>query len=123
MGISKAYAHQIVGAYREQYGLHLSCGILFNHEKSAPSARFCVAEDRPRRGGGFAGPLPKRGNWTNAASLFCPTAKLYLGDIHVRRDFGFAGDVVEAMHLITQADVPSDFAVGTGHAHSIAEFC
>jgi GDPmannose 4,6-dehydratase len=41
----------------------------------------------------------------------------------VRRDFGFAGDVVEAMHLIAQNDVPSDFVVGTGHAHSIAEFC
>src|SRR6202022_2421223 len=49
--------------------------------------------------------------------------KLYLGDINVRRDFGFAGDVVEAMRLIMQSDTPSDFVVGTGHAHSIAEFC
>lgn len=49
--------------------------------------------------------------------------KLYLGDINVRRDFGFAGDFVEAMRLIIQSDTPSDFVVGTGHAHSIAEFC
>jgi len=41
----------------------------------------------------------------------------------VQRDFGFAGDFVEAMHLIVQSDTPSDFVVGTGHAHSIAEFC
>ena len=49
--------------------------------------------------------------------------KLFLGDISIRRDFGFAGDFVEAMHLIVQNDEPSDYAVGTGHAHSIAEFC
>jgi GDPmannose 4,6-dehydratase len=121
-GISKAYAHQIVGAYRQQYGLHLSCGILFNHES-------------PRRPLNFVS--QKIAHAAAAASLGISTTeeldergrpllldgKLYLGDISVRRDFGFAGDVVEAMHLIVQSDQPSDYAVGTGQAHSIAEFC
>src|SRR5258705_13594052 len=49
--------------------------------------------------------------------------KLYLGDINVRRDFGFACDCVNAMHLIVQNETPSDFVVGTGQSHSIAEFC
>ena len=56
------------------------------------------------------------------ASRFWP-ASFYLGDINVRRDFGFAGDFVEAMRLIIQNDTPSDFVVGSGHARSIAEFC
>jgi GDPmannose 4,6-dehydratase len=121
-GISKAYAHQIIGAYRQQYGLHLSCGILFNHES-------------PRRPLGFVS--QKIAHAAAAASLgmietqeldergrpILYEGKLSLGDINVRRDFAFAGDVVEAMHLIIQSDVPSDYVVGTGHANSIAEFC
>lgn len=121
-GISKAYAHQIVAAYRQQYGLHLSCGILFNHES-------------PRRPLGFVS--QKIAHAAAAASLgltetleldergkpILLDGKLYLGDINVRRDFGFAGDFVDAMHLIVQSNAATDFVVGTGQAHSIAEFC
>jgi GDPmannose 4,6-dehydratase len=121
-GISKAYAHQIVGAYREQYGLHLSCGILFNHESPRRPLGF-VSQKIAHAAAAASLGLTETRELDERGKPILSNGKLYLGDIHVRRDFGFAGDVVEAMHLITQADVPSDFAVGTGHAHSIAEFC
>lgn len=121
-GISKAYAHQIVSAYRQQYGLHLSCGILFNHESprrplSFVSQKIAHAAAAAALGMVETRELDERGK----PILF--GGKLFLGDISVRRDFGFAGDFVEAMHLIVQHDEPADYAVGTGQSHSIAEFC
>jgi GDPmannose 4,6-dehydratase len=121
-GISKAYAHQIVGAYRAQYGLHLSCGILFNHESPRRPLGF-VSQKIAHAAAAASLGLTETRELDERGKPILSNSKLYLGDIHVRRDFGFAGDVVEAMHLITQSDVPSDFVVGTGHAHSIAEFC
>jgi GDPmannose 4,6-dehydratase len=121
-GISKAYAHQIVGAYRQQYGLHLSCGILFNHESPRRPLGF-VSQKIAHAAAAASLGLTETRELDERGKPILSNGKLYLGDIHVRRDFGFAGDVVEAMHLITLSDVPSDFVVGTGHAHSIAEFC
>ena len=120
--ISKAYAHQIVGAYREQYGLHLSCGILFNHESprrplSYVSQKIAHAAAAASLGLTQTRELDERGR------PILMDGKLSLGDISIRRDFGFAGDFVEVMHLILQADAGSDYVVGTEHAHSIAEFC
>jgi hypothetical protein len=74
-GISKAYAHQIVSAYRQQYGLHLSCGILFNHESPRRPLGFVsqkIAHAAAAAAGG--GASLKRGNWTNAAGPFCQAA-------------------------------------------------
>lgn len=121
-GISKAYAHQIVGAYRQQYGLHLSCGILFNHESprrplNFVSQKIAHAAAAASLGLGTTRELDERGR------PILSDGKLYLGDITIRRDFGFAGDFVDAMHLVVSNDTPSDYAIGTGHAHSIAEFC
>lgn len=121
-GISKAYAHQIVGAYRQQYGLHLSCGILFNHESPRRPLNFVSQKIAHAAAAASLGlkdtrELDERGQ----PILF--GGKLYLGDIGIRRDFGYAGDFVEAMYLIVQHPTPSDYTVGTGHAHSIAEFC
>jgi GDPmannose 4,6-dehydratase len=121
-GISKAYAHQIVGAYRQQYGLHLSCGILFNHESPRRPLGF-VSQKIAHAAAAASLGLTETRELDERGKPILSDGKLYLGDIRVRRDFGFAGDVVEAMHLIIQNDVPSDFVVGTGHAHSIAEFC
>ena len=121
-GISKAYAHQIVGAYREQFGLHLSCGILFNHESPRRPLNFVSQKIAHAAAAAIIG----RTETLELDELGKPilsNGKLHLGDVMVRRDFGFAGDFVEAMHLIVQDDVPSDYVVGTGHAHSIAEFC
>jgi GDPmannose 4,6-dehydratase len=121
-GLSKTYAHQIIGTYRQQYGLHLSCGILFNHESprrplSFVSQKIAHAAAAASLGLTETQELDERGN-----PILC-NGKLHLGDINVRRDFGFAGDFVEAMHLIVQNDKPSDYVVGTGKAHSVAEFC
>jgi len=66
---------------------------------------------------------PFRDEYGAGSSPILFEGKLNLGDINVRRDFGFVGDFVEAVHLILQNDVPSDYVIGTGPAHSIAQFC
>src|SRR5258708_37203375 len=121
-GISKTYAHQTVAAYRQQYGLHLSCGILVNHESPRRPLGFVSQKIAHAAAAASLGLTETRELDERGRPILC-NGKLYLGDINVRRDFGFAGDSVEAMHLIVQNDVPSDFVVGTGHARSIAEFC
>ncbi|MBI5132483.1 MAG: GDP-mannose 4,6-dehydratase [Rhodopseudomonas palustris] len=121
-GISKAYAHQIVGAYRQQYGLHLSCGILFNHESPRRPLNF-VSQKIAHAAAAVALGLTETRELDERGLPILAQGKLSLGDISVRRDFGFAGDVVEAMHLIVRHDRPADYAVGTGEAHSIADFC
>jgi GDPmannose 4,6-dehydratase len=121
-GISKAYAHQIVSAYRQQYDLHLSCGILFNHESPRRPLNFVSQKIAHAAAAATLGFTETR-ELDERGKPILLDGKLYLGNIDVHRDFGFAGDFVEAMHLIVQSDTPSDYAVGTGHAHSIAEFC
>src|ERR1700682_1532456 len=121
-GISKAYAHQTIGAYRHQYGLHLSCGIMFNHESPRRPLNF-VSQKIAHAAAAASLGLTETRELDERGRPILSDSKLYLGDLNVRRDFGFAGDVVEAMRLIMQSDTPSDFVVGTGHAHSIAEFC
>src|SRR4051812_30526485 len=121
-GISKAYAHQIVGAYRQQYGLHLSCGILFNHESPRRPLGY-VSQKIAHAAAAASLGLTETKELDERGRPILSGGKLYLGDINVQRDFGFAGDVVEAMHLIVQSEAPADYVVGTGHAHSIAEFC
>jgi GDPmannose 4,6-dehydratase len=121
-GISKAYAHQIISAYREQYGLHLSCGILFNHESPRRPLGF-VSQKIAHAAAAASLGLTETRELDERGKPILSDGKLHLGDINVRRDFGFAGDFVGAMRLIVRSDTPSDFVIGTGHAHSIAEFC
>jgi len=111
-----------IGAYRQQYGLHLSCGILFNHESPRRPLNFASQKIAHAAAAASLG-LTETRELDERGRPILSDGKLYLGDINVRRDFGFAGDFVEAMRLIMQSDTPSDFVVGTGHAHSIAEFC
>jgi GDPmannose 4,6-dehydratase len=121
-GISKAYAHQVVGAYRQQYGLHLSCGILFNHESPRRPLNF-VSQKIAHAAAAASLGLTETQELDERGKPILSDGKLSLGNVDIRRDFGFAGDFVEAMHLIVSNDDPSDFVVGTGHAHSIADFC
>jgi GDPmannose 4,6-dehydratase len=102
----KALAHYITVNYRESYGLHASCGILFNHES-------------PRRGESFVTRKITRGLTRIKLGL---QEKLFLGNLDARRDWGYAADYVEAMWLMLQQDTPDDYVVATGETHSVREF-
>ena len=104
---AKLYAFSLVGAYRRAYGLHASCGILFNHES-------------PFRGESFVTRKIVRA----AAEIAAGSAtELVLGNLEARRDWGYAGDYVQAMYLIVQADTSDDYVIATGESHSVREFC
>ena len=103
---AKVFAHQATINYRESYGLHASCGILFNHES-------------PRRGETF---VTRKITRAVAQIHMGLQEKLYLGNLEARRDWGFAGDYVRAMWTMLQQDVPGDYVIGTGESHSVREF-
>jgi GDPmannose 4,6-dehydratase len=103
---AKAYAFYITQNYREAYDLFATNGILFNHES-------------PRRGETFVTRKITRAATRIKLGL---QDKLYLGNLEAKRDWGFAGDYVEAMWLMLQADRPDDFVIATGETHSVREF-
>ena len=105
--VAKVYAHWITVNYREAYGMHNSCGILFNHES-------------PRRGETFVTRKITRAVGRIKMGL---QKKLYLGNLDAKRDWGFAGDYVEAMWLMLQQDKADDYVVATGETHAVREFC
>jgi len=106
-GVAKVYGHWITINYRESYNLFACSGILFNHGS-------------PRRGLEFVERKVAHG----AARIKMGLAKeLRLGNLDSRRDWGFAGDYVQAMWLMLQQDQPDDYVVGTGKTHSIRELC
>lgn len=104
-GVAKAYAHFSVGSYRRRYGLFACSGILYNHES-------------PRRPLEFVPRKVAHGVARIAAGL---DDELALGDLDARRDWGYAGDYVEAMWLMLQQDEPDDYVVATGESHSVRE--
>ncbi|MCK6684967.1 MAG: GDP-mannose 4,6-dehydratase [Thermoanaerobaculia bacterium] len=106
-GVAKVYAYWITVNYRESYGLFACNGILFNHES-------------PRRGETFVTRKITRAVGRIAHGL---QQRLYLGNLDARRDWGFAGDYVEAMWKMMQADEAEDFVVATGDTHTVREFC
>ena len=103
---AKAYAYFITVNYRESYGLFAANGILFNHESE-------------RRGETFVSRKITRAATRIKLGL---QEKLYLGNLEARRDWGYAGDYVEAMWLMMQAAVPEDYVIATGETHSVREF-
>lgn len=106
-GVAKVYGHWITVNYRESFNLFATSGILFNHES-------------PRRGLEFV----TRKITDGVARIKLGLAKeLRLGNLDSRRDWGFAGDYVEAMWLMLQHDRPDNFVIGTGETHSVREFC
>ena len=106
-GAAKVYAHWITVNYRESYGLHANCGILFNHES-------------PRRGETFVTRKITRAVGRIKHGL---QDKLYLGNLDAKRDWGFAGDYVEAMWLMLQQEKPDDYVIATGETYSVRQFC
>ena len=104
-GVAKAYGHFIIASYRRRYGLHGSCGILFNHES-------------PRRPLDF---LPRKVAHAAATISRGLETELALGDLDARRDWGYAKDYVRAMWLMLAQDEPGDFVIATGVSHSVGE--
>jgi GDPmannose 4,6-dehydratase len=105
-GVSKVYGHFITVNYRESFGLHACSGILFNHES-------------PRRGAAF---VTRRISQGVAKMKLGLADELVLGNLDVRRDWGYAKEYVEAMWMMLQRDEPSDYVIGTGVAHSVRDF-
>jgi GDPmannose 4,6-dehydratase len=106
-GVAKVYGHWITVNYRESYGLYAVSGILFNHES-------------PRRGLEFV-----TRKVTDAAARISLgfQRELRLGNLEARRDWGFAGDYVDAMWRMLQQPSPDDYVIGTGETHSVRELC
>jgi GDPmannose 4,6-dehydratase len=106
-GVAKLYGHWITVNYRESYDMHASSGILFNHES-------------PRRGLEFV--TRKIANGVARIKLGLDT-EIRLGNLDAQRDWGFAGDYVDAMWRMLQQDEPGDFVISTDETHSVREFC
>lgn len=104
-GVAKAYGHHITQSYRETYGMHASSGILFNHES-------------PRRGREF---VTRKVSLGVARIKLGQATELRLGNLEALVDWGFAGDYVRAMHLMSNRDAADDYVVGTGRLHSVQQ--
>lgn len=104
--VAKLHAHHMVRVYRQAYGLHASSGILFNHES-------------PRRGETF---VTRKITIAAARIAQGKQQKLFLGNLDAKRDWGFAGDYVEAMWLMLQQERPDDYVIATNRTHSVREF-
>lgn len=106
-GAAKAYAMHVARSYRQNYGLFVSVGILYNHE--SPLRPYHYVTQKIAQGAASIA----RGEQT----------ELRLGNLESRRDWGFAGDYVRAMRLMLEQPEPSDFVVATGQTHSVGDFC
>jgi GDPmannose 4,6-dehydratase len=106
-GVAKVYAHWITVNYRESFGMYALSGILFNHES-------------PRRGLEF---VTRKVTDAVARIKLGLQSEVRLGNLEARRDWGFAGDYVEAMWLMLQQDAPDDYVIGTGHTCSVRDLC
>ncbi len=106
-GISKSAGYEMTRNYREAYGLHASCGILYNHES-------------PRRGMEF---VTRKISSHVARIKLGQIDTLQLGNLHAHRDWGHASDYVRAMWLMLQQDTPDDYVIATGQTHTVQAFC
>jgi GDPmannose 4,6-dehydratase len=106
-GVAKVYGHYLTVNYRESYGLFAVSGILFNHES-------------PRRGRQF---VTRKITHGAAAIKLGLATELRLGNVEAKRDWGYAGDYVEAMWLMLQQPTPDDYVIATGETHSVRELC
>ncbi len=104
-GAAKVYAHWVTVNYREAYGLFACSGILFNHES-------------PRRGETF---VTRKITKAAARIKLGLQSELFLGNLEAKRDWGFAGDYVQAMWMMLQAEQPDDYVIATGETHSVQE--
>jgi len=106
-GVAKLYGHWITKNYRESYGMHASCGLLFNHEGE-------------RRGPEF---VTRKISSAVARIKLGTQSHIELGNLDSKRDWGYAGDYVEGMWRMLQQDKPGDYVLSSGETHTIREFC
>jgi GDPmannose 4,6-dehydratase len=106
-GVAKLYGHWITKNYRESYGVHASCGILFNHEGDRRGLEFVTRKI------------------TNAVARIKLglQERVELGNLDSKRDWGYAGDYVEGMWRMVQQEEPGEYVLATGETHTIREFC
>jgi len=105
-GVAKSFAHYTCVNYREAYDMHVSCGILFNHEGEYRGHEFVT-----------------RKITSNVAKIKLGKQRRFsLGDLSPRRDWGYAGDYVEAMWLMLQQEAPDDYVIATGETHTVRSF-
>jgi GDPmannose 4,6-dehydratase len=105
-GVAKTFAHYSCVNYREAYGMHISCGILFNHEGEFRGHEFVTRK--------ITSTLAKIANGSSV--------QLNLGSLTPKRDWGYAGDYVEAMWRMLQQEIPDDYVIATGETHSVEDF-
>jgi GDPmannose 4,6-dehydratase len=120
--IAKLYAHQTIVAYRRRYGIHASSGIMFNHESPRRPLSY-VSQKIAHAAAALSIGLTETKEQDERGRPILSRSKLRLGNLDVRRDFGFAGDYVEVMHLMLQNEVADDYVIGTGESRSIRELC
>ncbi|OAI48174.1 GDP-mannose 4,6 dehydratase [Gammaproteobacteria bacterium SCGC AG-212-F23] len=119
---AKLYAHNIAKIYRKSYNMFISCGILFNHESPKRPPHFVCQKIT------YAAACLKLGIensplFNEYGEPLVKNNQLTLGNLDIKRDWGFAGDYVEAMWLMLQHKTPEDFVIGTGQMHSLREIC
>lgn len=120
-GIAKAYAHMMVRSYRESYGMFACGGILFNHESPRRGLHFVTRKIT-------AGVACIKNNVKNPpmneiGEPLVQDGKLHMGDISMKRDWGYAKEYVEAMWLMLQQDKPKDYVIGTNTTYSVEDAC
>ncbi len=119
---AKLYAHNIANIYRRSYNMYISCGILYNHESSRRGLGFVTQKVA------YSAACAKLGIKTSEhlneeGEPIVKDGKVRMGNLDAKRDWGFAGDYVNAMWLMLQQDQADDFIIGTGKSHSIRELC
>jgi len=120
--VAKLFAHNIAKIYRAGYKMHISCGILFNHESPRRGLSFVTQKIA------YAAACAKLGirnseHLNEEGEAIVKNGKVALGNLEAKRDWGFAGDYVEVAWLILQSPKPDDYVIGTGEIHTVKELC
>jgi GDPmannose 4,6-dehydratase len=121
-GIAKLFAHEMAAFYRRRFGLFVSCGILFNHESPRRPLQY-VCQKIAHAAAAVSLGIMTTAELDEVGRPIVNNGKLRLGNLGVRRDFGFAGDYAEAMWLTLQVDTADDYVIGTGRSYSIRDCC
>ena len=120
--VAKTYAHQMARLYRKNFGSYISCGILFNHESRYRELRYLSQKVTYGAACAKLGIVDSPGK-NEEGEPIVRNAQLSLGNLDVVRDWGFAGDYVEAMWLMLQQQDADDFVIGTGEKRTVREMC